>query len=270
VVVPAFSPRASRRGARSGCVIAFVVAVAWAADAGGQEVRPDRPTFCTGIQIVQAGHVQAEFGATLTFSGGAKDLGVGELRLRIGLARWAEVGLGVTSYNLPVSRSGEAGGSAALDGNLAASQLDFKIRLLDSGSTDFGFLAGAKLPGGGGTNREIHAEPFGGLILDQGLSETVSLTANLGGIYLSSEDGEQFAVLLGGVSVAVAVSSRVSLYSEAYFWSRAEPGGPSVQALSAGIQYLLTRKVGLDFRAGVGLGRTSPDWFTGIGAAILF
>jgi hypothetical protein len=253
-----------------GKVIPFAAALAFAWSARGQDVQPDRPTFCTGIQIVQAGHVQVELGATLTFSGGAKDLGVGELRVRVGLEKWAEVGLGVTSYNRQVSGTGESGGSAELEGNLAASQLDFKIRLLDSESTDFGILAGAKLPGGGGTSREIHAEPFGGLVLDQGLSETVSMTANLGGIYASSENGEQFAVLVGGVNVTLAVSARVSLYGEAYFWSRTEPGGPSTQALSGGIQYLLTRKISLDFRAGAGLGRTSPDWFTGIGASILF
>jgi hypothetical protein len=190
--------------------------------------------------------------------------------VRVPLARWVEVRLGVTSYNLHHTGSGEAGGTAAPAQNLAASLLDFKIRLLDSEATDLGFLVGARLPGGGGVDREIHAEPFGGLILDQGLSETVSLTANIGGVYLSSRDGEQFAALVGGVAVTWATSGKVSLYGEAYFWSLAEPGGSSVKALSAGIQYLLTKKICLDFRAGVGFGRTSPDWLTGIGASILF
>jgi Putative MetA-pathway of phenol degradation len=253
-----------------GKVITFAAAAVLAWNAGGQEVQPDRPTFCTGIQIVPARHVQVELGATVSFSGGAKDFGIGELRVRVPLASWVEVGLGVTSLNVHRSGSGGAGGSAAPTDDLATSQLHFKIRLLDSGSTDFGVLVGSRLPGGGGVDREIHAEPYGGLILDQGLSGTVSLTANIGGVYLSSGEGEQFGVLLGGVAVTLAVSARASLYGEAYFWSRLEPGDPPVQSLGAGIQYLLTKKISLDFRAGVGFGRTSPDWFTGVGAAILF
>ena len=256
-------------------LLALAGAVALTANARGQALPPlvvqsDRPSFSNGIQITPLGHVQVELGVTVAFSGGEKKLGLGELTARIPFASWGEVSLGIATYGRLVRGSGETEDAASgRNEGYMDPVVEFKIRLLDSASTDLGFIAGAALPGGSRNYREKHAQPNLTLALDQVLSETVALTVNVGGTF-SSSGGNQFAVVLGGLSVSVATSDRVSLYGEAFFWSRSQPGGPSEQTLSAGVEYFLTKSVSLDARAGVGFGRTASEWFTGVGAAIAF
>lgn len=169
-------------------------------------VKPDRPSFTNGIQIVPLGHLQFESGATAEFTGSDRNLWIGELTIRVPVSKSIEFRGLVGTYGHSTS------GGETRQGFMNV-LLDAKVRLIDTETSDFGFIAGAIVPVGSNDFRQQHLQPYLTLCFEHPLSETIGLTANSGIVY-RSVSGEQLAQVYGGAGLTFDVASRVSLYGE--------------------------------------------------------
>lgn len=246
---------------------AWAIAWALAGPAGAQPADgppapvPDRPDSSTGIQIVPAGHVQVEGGATLSRAGGTTELDVGELMVRVPLSARVEARAQVFTVD-------ESWGKGSAHG-LAGPLVDLKWKLVDGEETDFGVVAGTSLPIGSASERSAHLQPYGVLALDQQLSGAFSVTLN-GGVAAASSGGATAAQLSGGASFSYQASARAGLYLEGYAWARTAEGTPAEELVDGGLQLLVGERVMLDARVGVTFGRESRGALAGIGASVLF
>jgi hypothetical protein len=133
-------------------------------------------------------------------------------------------------------------------------------------SPQVALLFGTTLPVGSSELREPHAQPFTVLALSWGLSESVSLGANLGAA-LASDGGEQYGELSGSVAAGFSVTDRVGVFVELFGFVPESDGGPETSYLDAGITRLLSNDLQLDLRVGVGLDDEADDLFAGIGVS---
>jgi hypothetical protein len=198
---------------------------------------------------------------TVTRTGGSTDLSVGELTVRVPFSTRVETRVQLFDFDWTLAKQGSRG--------VLSPVVDLKWKILDSDSTDLGIIVGTSLPVGTHSYKEPHLQPYGVLSLDQIISETVSFTMNAG-VARASVSGETFWQRFGGLSFAFQASQKVGLFLEGFGWDSVEPGGPGVQLIDGGLQYLVGRRLMLDARAGVDFGRTASDGFVGFGGAFLF
>lgn len=250
-----------------------------AAPASGQQALPlgiaiesDRPSFCVGMQLVPPGHLQVEGGLTLQRSGRSSPGVVGELSFRVPLSDHVELDLAPPSWAWQIERDEDSPPDARSEGFLDPS-VGVKWRIVDGASWDVGLDVNVVLPLG---TRGVGAPGLQGsalLVLEESLFGGTQLTLNAGWGSFWGEagpSGKRYGAGLGGASFEVPVSAPVALFAELFGWSSRDPGGPENGVVQAGIQWLATPRLMLDFRLGTGLGPGAPELVVGAGAGVLF
>jgi hypothetical protein len=127
-----------------------------------------------------------------------------------------------------------------------------------------GLLLGAELPTGTGGVGASEVQPGAKVALDFDLSERLNLASNVGWAYPDS-DGERFHTGIGSLTLGYSISSPLSAYVEWYGLFPENRGGGANNYLDAGLAWLLSPDVQLDWRIGAGLQDPNPNWFTGAG-----
>ena len=239
-----------------------LAALAGAAAAGesetGEPLVTDRPDFTESASTVERGRFQIESGATWTDSDEADGLDVGELLVRIGLARELELRLGVGSYSDADGPPGEA------PAGLGDTSLGVKLGLGAGSDWSTALIVRTTLPTGDHELREPHLQPGAVLAVARDLSATTSLGTNLGYTWASA-GGEQYSELSGSVALGRSLGERLGGFVELFGFLPADRGGDDTAYFDAGLTWLLSNDLQLDVRAGIGLVSAAEDHFIGAG-----
>lgn len=100
---------------------------------------------------------------------------------------------------------------------------------------------------------------------DYSLNEAMSLGVNLG-VAWSGVEGEDYAVGLYTAVVGMSLSEKLGTFAELYGFLPGE--GKNDHRWDAGFTYAVNDDLQLDFSAGVGLSKVSPDFFISSGLSI--
>lgn len=227
------------------------------------EMVTDRPDFTESASSVPSGRVQIEAGATSERAGSVRQRTLGEVLVRAGIGKRAEVRIGVPSYL--VVRDG--GRSRGLDDAF----LGTKIVLSTRPRLQTALLAGSTLPTGSRRVAARRYQPKAVLAADLTLSPRVGLGLNLGA-GRPSEGGARFTQVFASASLGFEVSDKVGGFAEVYGFNRTEAGGSSQNYFDTGLTYALSPNLQVDARAGFGLGNGvgGPDYFYGAGVSRRF
>lgn len=255
------SPIPCRSRALAVAIALGLVATGGPARASDDPLVTDRPDFTESAVSVAPGRVQVEAGVTLTSSGDADELTVGEVLARIGLVDGIELRVGAGSFvdlDAPgVDQSGWADPSLGV-------KIELPFRAPGDGDTALLVTAGLPAPGDLGGDGIV---PSAVLAAGWDLTDRLSLGANLGYAHERADD-ERFGQLFASTALGVAASDRLGLFAELFRFSREEPGGDDRTYADVGATWLLRPDLQLDLRAGRGLDGPDRARFVGAGVAI--
>lgn len=225
-------------------------------------ISTDRPDFSEGVVTVAPGRLQVESGYTFSRRGDAEQHAAGELLLRIGVLKRAELRIGLNSFAWS-----EGGGARGFEDLF----LGAKLGLHEASKRDplvpsVALLVGSTLPTGAEAIGEDGARPEAKLALAWDVGERLSLASNLN-VAASSDDGERFGQFSASVALGVGITERLGGYIELFGFSPESPDGPDTVFLNGGFTFLATSDLQLDARAGLGFSDVDPDYFLGAGIA---
>ncbi|MGH7244589.1 MAG: transporter [Phycisphaerales bacterium] len=242
------------------------------------EVKPlvistDRPSFCDTTGIVPNGHFQLETGYTFTLNNhsgvNTQTQNAPEILARYTLIDdRLELRLSTSGYVW--SRTTADGSTTKVDG-FSDVLPGLKLKLTDQdGALPRLVLEAAattSIGSDGISNQDI--EPTFKLLWSYDLGKGLGVYGNFNVAYATTS-GERFVQGQGGVCVTYALNDKLSFYGEYFLFGPNAKGTNSAQYLDFGAAYLLTNRVQLDVRAGVGLNRQSNNFFAGAGVSFLF
>lgn len=276
-----------RGASRCGAWISTVV-LAWAAQqaqgGSGPDDEPivtDRPDFTESTDAVPTGRYQLEAGYTFTYdrdgTDRTRDHTTPELLLRVGLAEDFEIRIGWDGYSWTESqfeeRTDRGGRRTRETWNQGANDLSlgFKKKFIeqDEWVPHFGIIGAISVPTGSPSVSSGDVDPEVVLLWAYDVTDTLAVAGNVGFAYPSNEDG-RFLQTSSSISVAVALSDRLSTYVEYYgFYPNAEDNDDA-HFVNGGVTYLINNDVQLDARIGAGLNDEADDFLAGVGFAIRF
>ena len=108
------------------------------------------------------------------------------------------------------------------------------------------------------------------------LNESVSIGYNVGMLWLTEPDADNDldagSFFDWTVSAGFSATERLGAFVELFGLTRVggNAGARPINAVDAGVTYLLTPRLQLDASAAIGLSSTAPDWSAGIGASYRF
>ncbi len=223
----------------------------------------DRPDFTESTDVVPSGMIQIEGGYTFASAGDERAHTVGEILIRVPIARRMEVRLEPGSY---VSVEGVAS-------ELEEPGAGFKVELLQGAETGGRFspaislLAGTSLPKEFGRGSY---QPEAKLAIGLELTERFSFASNLNYAYLK-EVTRRFNQYSASASLAAGIGEKTGSYLEYFIFIRESVGGSASGYLNGGLTYQFNNDFQADARIGVGLvGRevgSGGRYFMGIGLA---
>lgn len=225
----------------------------------------DRPDFTESAQTVPARRFQLEGGWTTTRMGRDRDDTFGELLLRAGLGKRAELRVGLNSYGIEHTSEGATSG-------FDDATLGVKIRLASAPSTpnlrrpDVCLIAATSLPTGGANRRDSHLQPEVKLCLGWELSPCAGLSANLN-YAVPHEQGHSFSQFAAPVSLGYTLTERVGSFLEVFGFAPGGLDGPNRHFANGGLTYLVNGDLQLDIRAGTGVNGAANDYFAGAGVS---
>lgn len=235
-----------------------------ASQATAEPLVTDRPDFTESPEAVAPGRVQVEAGITFERSGGDHVRSLGEVLVRVGAGKRAEVRVGLPSHmHLHEGGSSVSGWD---DGYLGAK---FVLREGEKRKPQVALLAGTSLPTGSRRVAERKYQPEAVLAASLDLSDRVSLGANIGAARASSA-GKRFNQVFGSLALGYSLNEKWGTYVEVYGYSRNEPGGGAQKYANTGLTYLVNDDFQLDARLGVGLNGGPRERFWGVGVARRF
>ncbi|MBX3390670.1 MAG: transporter [Phycisphaeraceae bacterium] len=243
------------------------------ADAKPLVISTDRPSFCDTTGIVPQGHFQLETGYTFTLNNhsgvNSQTLNAPEI-----LARYTFLD---DRLELRLSTSGYVWSRTSADGNTSTTNgfsdvlPGLKLKLTDQdGALPRLVFEAATTTGIGSdgiSNQDI--EPIFKLLWSYDLGKGWGIYGNFNVAYATTS-GERFVQGQGGVCVTYAANDQLSFFGEYFLFGPNAKGTNSAQYLDFGAAYLLTNRVQLDVRAGVGLNHQSNNFFAGAGISFLF
>jgi hypothetical protein len=236
-----------------------------AQDSSPEALVTDRPDFTESTETVKLGRLQLEGGYTFTRVSNNKEHTLGELLLRVGAWQRLELRIGINSYALMRSPSGNASGFHDV-------LLGVKAKLVQ-GSERFGLnrpnvavIVATTLPTGSDAFRETQLQPEVRIALGLDLSTRLALASNLNYAY-ASEEAERFSQFSGSISFGYTLTERSGTYLEYFSFVPSIKEGPNSKHLNAGLTYLVNYNYQLDVRVGIGLNGETPDYFFGFGAS---
>ena len=245
----------------------FGVLLAGSAQAQDEPLITDRPDFTESPQVVPRGRVQVEGGLTYSRQGPARDWGVGEVLVRVPVAKKVEVRIGVPSY----MRQRGAGRTSGLDDSFLGAKFALSDGNTQKKKPALGLLIGTTLPTGSTAIGEDAYQPEAIISASWELSPKLAFNSNLG-YARPSDGGARFNQLLGSVSLGFALNDKWGAFAEVFGLSKADATGKSAKYVDGGVTYLINNDFQLDARLGFGLNNKvgGPDFFTGIGASRRF
>lgn len=231
---------------------------------GGREpLVTDRPDFTESVDVVQPSHAQVEGGATTSREGVTREHALGEVLVRVGVTRRAELRLAPNSSVVQ-----RVGGRTVATGMEDAS-IGTKVRLYGGRgmAPATSLIVGTTLPTGGSAFRGRSLSPEAKLLLAWDLSEKLSLSSNLN-VESAREGGGRVTTYASSASFGLALTERIGSYAE-YFGFYPQGSAASHYA-NGGLTYLLSPDLQLDGRAGQGMNGIDGDWFVGFGISRRF
>jgi hypothetical protein len=240
--------------------------VALAQGRAEEPIATDRPDFTETAESVPLGRIQLEVGYTFARLSDERAHTLGEFLLRIATGRRTEARIGINSYSWVRSSSGRMSG-------LEDSTLGFKLELADGAETPgFGrpavaLIGQTTIPTGAPGFRENSLQPEAKLCLAWDLCENLSLGSNLNYGW-PSEGGSRFGQFSGTLAFGYSLNARMGAFIEYFTFAPASQGGPNSSYVDGGFTYLVNDDFQLDFRAGLGLNSSSPEYFIGAGFGI--
>jgi len=257
---------------RHAVVAAVALAGAAAAMAETEEpINADRPGIADGSKVVGHGHLQLEVGAQKEFrrAEGVFDHRVMvPLLLRAGIGQNWEFRLETNSYVFQHSGDGlrQRGG--------APIALGAKYQITDPADRtmpSFGVIARFMPPSGSGSFRSRRTSGDLRLAADWDFAPDWSLNPNIGVARVEDEEGRTLFARTLAATVGYNPTASLNLFVDAGLQSPEKKGGRAAVIVDAGIAYLLTPNMQLDFSAGKGVrGSTSPRGFVSAGLSTRF
>ncbi len=268
------APAGVARGLARAALIALVVG---SGTAYGQTSRPgphdvpelvtDRPDFTESSEVIPRGWLQLEGGISL--EGDTQDatshrgVGLPAALLRLGLGFRTELRVsaeGLVSESTPGSRS-----SGHSDMELGA-----KLRLLNQSSAgiDLALLPFVSLPTGAPGFTSGGLDPTLKVTWARDLPAGFGLTGNVNTAWLS-EEGARFQQHALSFSLGHALAAGWGGYAEAYGFSKMSRDSGAGVTVNGGVSRPIGRHLQIDLEAGRGVTDAAPDWFVGVGFAVL-
>lgn len=204
----------------------------------------DRPGLADGSATVGRGVAQLEIG--LNADGGDEELFTLPTLIRYGFT---------DAFELRIES--DVFGFNSDDSDVAPIAAGFKLRLKE-GDLPLSLLASIQPPSGGGTLRSNAFEGGARLVSDIALSDSLSLTPNVGVAFVEG----------GGTAAVFAASLERDMGAVAPFvdFEATFDDGDASLIADAGIGWIVRPDTQLDISAGLNVtGHDYPDWFIGIG-----
>lgn len=227
-----------------------------------EPISTDRPDQTESTQLVPAGMVQVEGGATMLSTRGARTTSYGEVLVRAGVHDAIELRVEPFTYT-SLSRSGapEAGGveDLALGVKVPLFRRDSAARF----APDISVIGATSVPTGSRPFRADGAQPEAVLAADWSLAERLSFGSNLT-LRRGRSDGARYWERGASTTFGLALSERTGMYAE-WFAVRDTRDPAAVHVLNSGITYKLSTDFQLDAR--IGRGNRDSGTFGGIGFA---
>lgn len=259
-------------------VVCAAVALLGAGGALAQSEEPinaDRPGIADGSKAVGQDRLQLEVGVQKEFRrvAGVNDYrAMAPLLLRAGVSpRW-ELRLETNSYVFQFSR--DPLGSIVRDEGRAPVALGAKYQITDPkdrAAVSLGVI-GRLVPASGSGN--FRSRRTGGdlrLAADWDFAQNWSLNPNVGVGRFEDDEGRTFFARTFAVTLSYNPTASLSLFVDGGLQSPEKRGGRASVILDAGLGYLLTPNVQLDFSAGKGVrGSTAPRAFVSAGISTRF
>lgn len=216
----------------------------------------DRPDFTESPQLVPVNDWQLELGGTSSTADGNTALTMGEALLRFGLSSKVELRAVLPSY-----LSGD-GFESGFD-NMS---IGFKTPLanLDNGM-DIALLGAVSIPTGSDDVASNYATPSLIVAAGKSLSSTVSIGAQVQGMYEKQGNDRNLNMSTTFVS-GFSLSGKAGMFTEV---AASFPQGLDAQlTFHTGVVFAVTNLSQLDLHAGLGLTEFAPDSFIGLGFSI--
>lgn len=246
--------------------VAFAVASGVQADPK-EPINPDRPGIADGSKVVGNGRLQFEIGVQKEFRVSDQRV-MAPLLVRAGIGQNWEFRLETNSYVSLYPRDGlhEDGGAPVALG------AKYQIAAPTEGATpSLGVIARLMPPSGSGGFRSQRTSGDLRLAADWDFAQNWSLNPNIGVGIVEDGDGRTFFARSLAATVSYNPTASLSLFVDAGLQSPETRGGPAAVIVDAGVAWLITREVQLDFSAGKGVrGSTSPRRFVSAGISTRF
>ena len=257
---------------RQAVVAGVAFAVASVAQAQPEEpINADRPGIADGSKVVGHGRWQIEVGVQKEFrrvEGVSDHRVMAPLLLRAGIGQNWEFRLETNSYVSLHSRDGlreEGGAPVALGAKYQITDLT------DRAAPSLGVIARLVPPSGSGSFRSRRTSGDLRLAADWDFAQNWSLNPNIGVGRVEDDEGRTFFARTFAATVSYNPTASLNLFVDAGLQSPETRGGRAAVIVDAGIAWLLTRDVQLDFSAGKGVrGSTSPRGFVSAGISTRF
>ena len=235
------------------------------ATASREPMTTDRPDFTESTSTMAPGDVQAEGGYTFARAASEKTSTIGELLVRIGLTQRAELRVEPGSVLRVSSPTGTQSGRE--DGELGA-----KVRLHavpddhPSLVPAVSLLVASSIPTGTDAFREKHSQPEVKLASEWTLTHRLGVATNFD-VARPVADARRYTELAASASFGLELSSRFAAFAELFGFAPQIEGAKHTRYFDTGISATIMPTLQIDFRGGVGLNGTAPDYFVGAGLA---
>ncbi len=223
----------------------------------------DRPDFTESTETVERGMRQVEAGSTFTRTLDEKGASFGETLIRVGVARTAELRIGLNSYAMARAAGETVRGFE--DVSLGA-----KFKLMTSGGDGswkpaLAVIVASSLPTGATQFRARKPQPEVKFGAAWDLTSRVTFSSNLNYTYVSETVGDYSEFAATG-SLEVGLTDRLGSYLEYFTFVPRGIDIVSSHYLNGGLTYGVTDNLQFDVRSGLGLRRIAgPDYFFGLG-----
>ncbi|HET9004925.1 MAG TPA: transporter [Gemmatimonadaceae bacterium] len=227
-----------------------------------EPISTDRPDQTESTQLVPAGMVQVEGGATMLSTRGARTTSYGEMLVRAGVHDAIELRAEPFTYtSVRGSGAPEAGGveDLALGVKVPLFRRDSASRVVPNISV----IGATSVPTGARDFRADGAQPEAVLAADWSLAERLSFGSNLT-MRRGHSDGARYWERGASTTFGFALGERTGMYAE-WFAVRDTRDPAAVHVLNSGVTYKLSSDFQLDAR--IGRGNRDSGTFGGIGFA---
>ncbi len=229
-------------------------------------IAPDRPGLSTGTYTVSPGTLYIEAGYQYEFNRSGLDTATStlpQLVLRTGITDKLELDIvwdGVNRDSLQGFPNETSEADLAIGG---------KYRLFESESFNLTLLGLITAPIGSSPSTSDNVDPLLGLLWDYGLSDKVGLFGVFQSTRLEDEDENSFIENQLGLGVSYGHTDKLVSFVE-YFAAIPQSSDQDEQhIIDAGVTYLYSDDIQLDFSAGVGL-NDETSHFVSFGIAARF